>query len=66
MNLDRVVPAPFYAIGLQGLELDVVAGWKSMVRRALRGRRAVPFKQTGPAVRFEVLSGLDYEVIALM
>ena len=64
-NMTRGFVRRFYAIGPQKVEFDVTAGKKIGNVRALRAGRALPFKQSGRTVRFEVPSVVDYEVIAL-
>jgi putative glycosyl hydrolase-like family 6 (GHL6) protein len=64
-NMTRGYLRRFYAIGPQQVEFDVAAGKKINEVRALRAGRALPFKQSGRTVSFEVPSVLDYEVIAL-
>ena len=44
---------------------DVAAGRKISRVEALRARRALPFRQEGQSVHFEVPGVVDYEVVAL-
>ena len=54
-----------YAIGSQRVRFEVPPGRTIQRVEALRSGRVLPFQQDGPAVRFEVASVVDYEVVAL-
>ena len=54
-----------YAIGPQRVRFEVPPGRTIQRVEALRSGRVLPFQQDGPAVRFEVASVVDYEVVAL-
>ena len=54
-----------YAIGPQRVRFEVPPGRTIQQVEALRSGRVLPFQQDGPAVRFEVPSVVDYEVVAL-
>ncbi|HTD79898.1 MAG TPA: beta-galactosidase trimerization domain-containing protein, partial [Chloroflexota bacterium] len=54
-----------YAIGPQRVRFEVPTGRTIQQVEALRSGRVLPFQQDGPAVRFEVPSVVDYEVVAL-
>jgi len=64
-NMTRGFVRTFYPIGPQKAEFHVAPGRRIAGVRALRAGRALPFTQNGGAVRFEVPSVTDYEVIAL-
>ena len=54
-----------YAIGPQRVRFEIAPGRTLKRVEALRSGRALPFQQDGTAVRFEVASVVDYEVVAL-
>jgi Hypothetical glycosyl hydrolase 6 len=64
-NMTRGFLRRFYAIGPQKVEFETVAKKKINNVRALRAGRDLPFRQIDRAVRFEVSTVVDYEVIAL-
>ena len=64
-NMTRGFVRRFYAIGPQAVRFDVAPGRTITRVEALRVRRALPFRQQGTAVRFEVPGVVDYEVVAL-
>jgi hypothetical protein len=64
-NMTRGFVRRFYAIGPQAVRFDVAPGRRITRVEALRARRALPFRQQGTAVRFEVPGVVDYEVVAL-
>jgi hypothetical protein len=64
-NMTRGFLRRFYAIGSQKVRFEVAAGKRVTAVRALRAANDLRFRQDGAAVRFEVPSVLDYEVIAL-
>jgi len=64
-NMTRGFVRRFYAIGSQTVRFDVAPGRTITRVEALRVRRALPFRQQGTAVRFEVPGVVDYEVVAL-
>ncbi len=54
-----------YAIGPQRVRFEIAPGRTVKRVEALRSGRVLPFQQDGTAVRFEVASVVDYEVVAL-
>jgi hypothetical protein len=64
-NMTRGFVRRFYAIGPQAVRFDVAPGRTITRVEALRAGRALPFRQEGPAVRFDVPGVVDYEVVAL-
>ncbi len=54
-----------YAIGPQRVRFEIAPGRTLKRVEALRSGRVLPFQQDGTAVRFEVASVVDYEVVAL-
>ena len=54
-----------YAIGPQRVRFEIAPGRTLSRVEALRSGRVLPFQQDGTAVRFEVASVVDYEVVAL-
>lgn len=64
-NMTRGAVRRFDAMGPQQVEFSVSSGRKISSVRALRAGRPLDFKQDGAAVRFEIPSVADYEVVAL-
>jgi len=54
-----------YAIGPQRVRFEIAPDRTIRHVQALRSGRALPFHRDGAAVRFEVPSVVDYEVVAL-
>jgi len=64
-NMTRPFVRRFYPVGPQKARFEVAAGRTLTRVQALRAGRALPFKQEGRSVAFEVPGVVDYEVVAL-
>lgn len=64
-NMTRAYVRELYPVGPLQAEFTVPEDRRISNVRALRAGRALPYKQTGTHVQFEVPSVMDYEVVAL-